>query len=420
MNNKMSPKKIVTIILAFLLPLLSLPFILYQSIRTKQKIYFTFLASIFGLIAYTSAPTGDLYRYYLIYSKFESITFTNALYEIISGLDFVMPFLLLITSKLSISIQWISFFVVFLTFTIIFNRFQKISLSNNIIFSSRIVYALFLLALIFSQNFLIHSLKLRAPLSQALLIAFFSKILIENKTKWIYFVGAIFAHFSSIIILPIILSIKYLSYKTLRRLFLISILFIPFSKIIIINLFHMVEPMVTSYPKFHKPLSIYIDGYWAFDYFSDFSTNALIQYVVSIIPYFIVMFYFILYKNKIRGRKIIYSYFIFLNLIFSFTNIFNRFYIVSIVIGLFVIMIEYGKPKEKQFQRYILLGVFSSTLIYFNINILAQRRPLKIAHTKELFYKNSMSILFQNYSKEWIDDRIDKEGYIIGDSNKAK
>lgn len=408
------------IVATFFLPLYSLPLVFFQIVKRKQKVYFTILAFIFGLIGYTSAPTGDLYRHYLEYFNFSTRPMAEITEYIVSGLDFVVQILILISAELSIGIQWISFLAVFVTYYIIFTYFIKITLKNDKLNSTNVVYLLFLLTLIFSQNFLIHSLKLRAPLGQALLLVFFSKLLIENRTDWKYFIFAVITHFSSLITLPIALAAKYMSYSKLRNLFIFSVFLIPFSKKIVLLFYDLIDPIVMMFPQLHRQVGFYVDGYWAFDYFSDLTTNALVQYYISVVPYFIVMLYFIVSRYKSSHRKVIYSYFILLNSVYSFTNIFNRFFTLAVVLGIFVIMIEYGRRPKIIGQKVVLLSMFIATFIYFGINILAQRRPLKIAFTKEMLYRNSFSIIFHTYSESWIDERVDKEGFIIGDSNKAK
>jgi hypothetical protein len=420
LSRTISSEKLIILVSSFFFPLLSIPFVFFQIINRKQKIYFSILTIIFGLIAYTTAPTGDLYRHYIFYENLSYYSLKDGISIIFSELDFVIPILILVSAKLALGIQWLSFTVVVVMFSIIFKYFHQISNKNDKIHNSKVLYSLFLIAIIFSQNFMVYSLKLRAPLAQAFILLFFSKLLIENRTKWGIFIFAIITHFSSIIILPILLLTRKVSLNSLRIIFLFSILLIPFSKKIIELIYFFLKPILKLYPVLFKQVSPYVEGYWAFNYFADFSTNALIQYYISIVPYFLLLIYFVFFNFLNQSRKIIYSYFIFLNIVFSFANVFNRFYIVAIVIGLFIMMMEYGKSKKVLDQKIFILSLSFFLFTYGFINILAQRRPLKIAYTKNMLYTNSLSILFNTYSKDWILNKIDEDGYIIGDNNKAK
>ena len=419
-TNTISTEKIVTAIISFFLPLLSIPIVFFQIVNRKQKIYFTILTLILGLVAYSSAPTGDLYRHYIFYYNLSFLSFKDAISFIFSGLDFIVPITMFISTKLSLGIQWISFTVVVVMFHIIFKYFQQISISNNKVYNTKTVYFLILFSLVFSQNFLVYSLKLRAPLAQALILLFFSKLLVEHKTKWGILILATLTHFSSIITLPIYFLSRKISLNKLRNAFLYSIIFIPISKIFIEIVYNLSKPLLIHFPDLYRQINPYIEGYWAFDYFEDFSIKVLAQYYISIIPYFIILLYFVIYKYKSKERKIIYSYLIFINLIFSFTNVFTRFYTVAIVIGIYVIMMEYGRLKVIIGQKILILSLSFFIFIYGSINVLAQRRPLKIAYTKEMLYTNVISMLFKNYPMEWVNAKIDDDGYIIGDRNNRK
>ncbi len=62
---------IVMGVLFFLLPFWSIPLIIFQMMKTRRVFYTILVSGFFGLVASLLAPTGDLYRLYMIYFDFQ-------------------------------------------------------------------------------------------------------------------------------------------------------------------------------------------------------------------------------------------------------------------------------------------------------------------------------------------------------------
>ena len=65
--------------LFLILPFLSLPLVLFQFFKTRRKFYSILISVFFALTASLLAPTGDLYRIYIIYFDFQQMNFDGFL-----------------------------------------------------------------------------------------------------------------------------------------------------------------------------------------------------------------------------------------------------------------------------------------------------------------------------------------------------
>ena len=372
-----------------------------------------------GLLASTNAPTGDLYRSYLLYDVFQEWPSSVLIPVIKHSLDFTLLFLIYFFAKLNIGMQLLVFLVVsFVSGSILYAYFQ-VAKTNSKYFESRNLLLLGALVPIFLIDFFAYGLKLRAPLGQLLIFLFFYNIIFKAKTKyWILIVGVL-SHFSSVLVAPIVVMNKKMTSKQAKRFLAISLVVMFFLLDGFILLYDLLQPILTYFPVLNRRISFYIVGKWGGGYLDSFSLNALIRHYWGVSLYFIVMGLYLL-KTREHNRTLL-IYFGFVNLLFCFPNTFNRFYLVPIFLSFFLLIRDFGINYKKNISFVIILvTLLAVTGGGSLINIMAQRRPLSISNVSDVFYKNAFQVLNHRYDKEWVKRKVNKKGLIIGDENETR
>ena len=185
---------IVMGVLFFLLPFWSIPLIIFQLIKTR-RVFYTFLVStLFGLIASLLAPTGDLYRLYMIYFDFQEYNVDSFMSFLSVKPDFLFYAILYVFAKLGLSIRIIIFLMTFSFFQLSFNLLLKHRKKINV---------LILLLFVMQFDFLLQGLFLRFPLAMLLVIYAFLNKLEGKKYSLLLLIIASTIHFGALISIPI-------------------------------------------------------------------------------------------------------------------------------------------------------------------------------------------------------------------------
>ena len=410
-NIKIPVESIIVSVLFILQPFLSFPFLLFQILKRGNKIYYSLLSLLFGFFAYSMVPLGDLYRHYsYVYWIQDTVNSSAFFYDLISGFDYIIKLSLYVCFKLGITPQLISLLIVFVSFQVIFHLYStSLKINTQLGKSWRLI---FLLLLIFTQDFLISATKLRFPLGISFLILTIGYAMFFDKIKYKIFILSFLSHFSTLTFFPILHWYKKFSLSKIRILFIITIFIAPFTKLILQTSFSFIYELYSSPNDFMMKLNSYINGYWAENFFKDYSVNKVIHHYIKVILYFSILLYFLIIRSNNKRRKIIYLTFSFINLILSFPNLFNRFFTVGLVVGIIAIMLEL-MPKVSLIKRILVSVIFLLSSLNFMANLYAHNRWYSLSFLNDATYQSSFHILNNKYERTWIDAHIDQTGAII-------
>ncbi len=397
---KLIPRKyhasdIVTAGLFILLPFWTLPLAVFQFIKTRRTFYALLISFFFGLTASLLAPTGDLYRLYIIYFDFQESNFQYFLNYIDIKPDFLFYLLLYTFAKLGLSIRLIIFAIVFSYFHISF----KLLLKQISVISAGVI-----ILFVMQFDFLLQGLFLRFPMAMLIVIYAFIRNLEGRKYVLLWLIIASMVHFAALITIPLYFLSK-LRLKKLKILFFISLFVMPFGSYIFIFLTtHLLE----YFPEIPLKLKIesYFLGYWALEYFDDRTWKFLLQFYTERILYVLLLLYFMLTKKSNKYRLQVIPFLILINVLFSFPNLFMRYSTLAIFFGLYTLIIEQGKST---ISRFIKLAVIIIIPVVFGIRIVAQQKNIRAGYIPKVLYTNVVSLSFKKYDKQWIEKNIDKE-----------
>ena len=379
----------------FLTPFWSLPLIIFQLIKTRRVFYTILISSFFALTASLLAPTGDLYRLYIIYFDFQEYSFDSFISYLSVKPDFLFYALLYTFAKIGLSIRIIIFLIVFCFFQLSFNLLLK---------QTKKISILIILLFVLQFDFLLQGLFLRFPLAMLCVIYAFIRKLEGKKYAFLLLLLASSIHFAALVAIPLYFLSKAKN-KKLNIFLLISLFIMPFGSYIFIFLTnHFIE----YFPDIPLKLKIesYFLGYWALEYFDDRTWKALVQFYTERALYVVVLLYFIVTKNKNSYRPYVISFLILINVLFSFPNLFGRYSVLAIFFGLFTIIME---QKKSSVSQMIKLSLIILIPIVFSIRIVAQQKNIRVGYIPQVLYSNVVTLSLKKYDKKWIKKNIDKD-----------
>ena len=382
-------------VLFFLLPFWSIPLIIFQLMKTRRVFYTILISGFFGLVASLLAPTGDLYRLYIIYFDFQKYDFDAFMNFLSIKPDFLFYTLLYALAKLGLSIRIVIFLIIFSFFQLSFNLLLKQRKKINV---------LILLLFVMQFDFLLQGLFLRFPLAMLCVIYAFIRKLEGKKYAFLLLLLAASIHFAALIAIPLYFLSKVRN-KKLNIILLISLFLMPFGSYIFIFLTtHFIE----YFPDIPLKLKIesYFLGYWALEYFDDRTWKALFQFYTERALYIVVLLYYIITKNKNSYRPYVISFLILINILFSFPNLFSRYAVLAIFFGLFTIIMEQKKSSVSQLIKMSLIILIP---MVFSIRIVAQQKNIRAGYIPQILYSNIGTLSLKTYDMEWINKHIDKD-----------
>lgn len=386
---------IVMGVLFFLMPFWSIPLVVFQLLKTRRVFYTMLISTFFALTASLLAPTGDLYRLYIIYFDFQEYNFDSFISFLSVKPDFLFYALLYVFAKLGLSIRIIIFLMVFCFFQLSFNLLLK---------QPKKISTLIILLFVMQFDFLLQGLFLRFPLAMLIVIYAFLNKLEGKRYSLLLLIIASTIHFGALISIPIYF-LSRLSRKKLNIVLLISLLIIPFGSYIFIFLTSHLLEWFPNIP-FKEKLNDYFLGYWALEYFEERTWKALVQFYSERTLYLLVLLYFIMTKNKNIYRPYVISFLILINILFSFPNLFSRYAVLAVFFGLFTIIMEQKKSSVSQLVKMSLIIVIP---IVFSIRIVAQQKNIRVGYIPQILYSNVVTLSLKKYDIEWINKHIDEK-----------
>ncbi len=382
-------------ILFIISPFWTIPFVFFQLYKTRRTIYTVLISIFFGLAASLLTPTGDLYRIYINYFNFQEGNIDTLISHLQDKPDFLFYFIVYVFAKLGISVRVLIFILIFSFYQVSFNLLLKQKK-----YISFIVIILFILQF----DFLLHGLFLRFPLSMLIVIYAYLNKIEGRKYVLPLLILASSIHFAALITIPLFYLSK-VNYKKLNFYFLLSLFILPLGSLILV---FFISNLLELFPEMplNKKLHSYILGYWALEYFEERTWKALFQFYFERVMYIIILLYFVLTKDRNKYRNHALLFFILINILFSFPNLFSRFSVLGIFFGLYAIIQEH---KKTNFSYLIKLSLTLIIPLIFTIRVVAQQKSIRAGYMPEILYKNIFSLYNKQYDMYWIQKNIDKD-----------
>ena len=351
-----------------------------------------------GILGYLVAPTGDLYRHTMKYYRFQESNIEEFLKYLKNEVDFLLPVIFFVLSKLKISVQYYQMIAV------IFCYGTSFYILNNILkYKKKKIY----LILYFLIEFFVIANGLRSGVASHLFIlGVYYKINNQLKKTWICFMSAIIMHF---FIFPVVVLflITPKNSKKIKYIFIFSIFGFFLGKNIVNSILNFIPFTCGIRVRIIEP---YL-GYWARDFLEDYSIKYFLYLKIKQIMYFPIFIYLIFKINKLKLNKIN----SFLLLLFSFTNftyyfidIFGRYSYICRILGILIIIVNNMEPR-KILEKFFLLLSF----LTFLANIYAMKIYILNSEMYKLLYEPIPVIFYEvHYEKQWIDKKINNDGSI--------
>ena len=225
-----------------------------------------------------------------------------------------------------------------------------------------------------------------------------------KKDGWIFVLLSVLNHFSFLLFF-FLLCLQRLHFFRFKKWLVVSIC--------ICSLFINGEFLALILP--YLPLNIvqrystYIDGYYATEYFANYSWRYQLHVLFnSLIVYIASFFYIVIYKNdKKEDLSITNGVLCLACLSLPFDTMRMRFLALLLLFIKIVFIWRYDKAKWKQLG---LKCMFWCMLVGNLMSIWSVRRQLAIGDYSMLFYSSSFAVISHTYDENWINVHVYEDG----------
>lgn len=393
----------VNILLFFVYPLGSLPFLIKAMIR-REKYAFILFGIFMGLIGILVPPTGDFYRYTEDAQIIKDLNWQDFLIYASLKFDFLLIFLSYLLTHLDINFDVsrfiynsISYILLGLLYLKIVNTNKYISKKDN-----------WILLLIF-MPFAISTFLFRFFFSEILfLYGSYEIIFFKKKKGWLFVILSIFSHITYIIFFVGLILWKFKILNFNRKFVLILCL-----SAVLINSDIMIKLLNFLPIDMMNHFMVYLDGYWAGDFLQDHSFRyQLMMMLNSAVVYSGIIIYYYIY-NFISKKNIGLANYMLLIVVLTtpFVTINGRFMEVFFI-NFKTLFLKYYNINNKIFQRtkYILLCL---VIVSTFSSVWSFRKQIALGDFEKLLYSSFPSLISQTYTQSWINTHVFDDGGFV-------
>lgn len=395
-----SEKYILVVYSIFILsPLLALPFIIY-GIYHQYKGCQTALAVFMSLLAFLTAPVGDLFRHTLMYFAMETYSYERFVHTI--DFDFIMQFLEYFMAKHNIPFEFLRLAYTFISYSILNYIFNHLISNSDCLYKKSEYFNRYMLTFM-SMNFFVLVLGVRYLFATSVFTLGVYYYLCEGKKTFalLFVCLSIFIHYS--LFYYGLFIFLFIHIKMNKQTFLFSLILGLIISDVLISQFEsiLVEQNLQG--------SSYLgDGKWGKGFKEQLDLKDIIYMYVSYIPCLFTVIYAI--KRIKKGR--IYVYFTTLALLiaitFSLGSVSGRITKIFYLGIPMLVLWEERRDKRKMAQRYY-NAIFYSMVLLYAATLLGMRNPL---HHSDYQYIAAPApiILTHQYDKDWIYQHVNNDG----------
>ncbi len=334
----------------------------------------------------------DLTRHYETYDFIRQTNFAGIMLFLTQNVDFTFYLFIMLLSVLKLPKEFIPFTSVLIgygfKFFIFFDFYRRHANSN---LKRRNYFVVFLLITFMSTPFRNYALHIRNFIAVAfLLLGVYQLYLNDSRKGWILIAIAPTIHFMTMLIIPLILVSRYLSFHRLIRIaFILSFSFFLLPTNFITN---QISRINIDNEGFESKQRVYTEGYYVTEYINDMSFKGRVSKMIGSLPPFFILFYLLLIRKKSPLRNLVYLSAILANFFFSTPMLHGRYSFV--LVSLFFILILYEMNSNETFSRlklvmlYLYLGL--TTLTFFSRAYATRRQEIK--SFPKMIYQSSLTI----------------------------
>lgn len=355
-GNKHS-KFMVNIILLFIYPLFTLPYII-TGIKRREWGAFVCLALFMAMLGYLIVPMEkeDLFRIYEGLEEFQGLTWEGRLLILGTKMDFFLSSLYIFVDQFSISKEWIPFISVligYISYTFIFYDWQK----RNPSLQEKYIYSHLLIITLSIISFRSYALNIRNFVAvSSLIYGVYLLYFRHKKAGWIFVAISPACHAMTALVLPIVFIARFnIPTKWCRWFFLISFI------CIFVDMSGPINDFFSSFTFDNKELN------GRQGHFSDddanigistgagYNTNGLIVLAYGYIINILIYLYLI--KVKVHSsliRNLVYLTMGFSNMLFYVSLLYGRYLMVAEAFFYLMLLMEYRDHITNIYQKKFL------------------------------------------------------------------
>ena len=399
-HSTVSKQTLLTFFLFAVLPLYSVPFIVGGMLK-REKYAFVLWAFFMGMLGILYPPVGDIYRYTQDFLLYKDCSWTFFLELLSLKFDFLLSFLSYGVGRLGLEFEVCKFIYNFIAYYLLGLIYLDILKKKEQQLCCISPY--YLLGFFISFNIITY--LWRFGFSSALFTyGAYRIIYCHKKDGWIFALLSVFNHFSFLLFF-FALCLQRLHFFRLKK-WLVALM-------CICALFINGDLLASMLP--YLPLDIaqrystYIDGYYATEYFADYSWRYQLHvFLNSFIVYTACFFYVMIYKNdKKEDLSITNGILCLACLSLPFDTMRMRFLALLLLFIKIVFLWRYDGAKWKRFG---LRCMFWCMMVGNLMSIWSVRRQLSLGDYSMLFYSSSFAVISHSYDENWISKHVYEDG----------
>lgn len=402
-KSKTQYDSIVSLVLLFVAPLYSVPFIIKGMWKQKRWAFIQW-ALFMGFLGILLVPTGDFYRYTMDYELYKGMSWDDFwLFASVKN-EFMLPLISYILGYFDLNFDLSRFVYNAWGYYLLGSIYLDI-VTNNLNFkkNNNAFYSLG-----FFITFSLYSFCYRYSLSAIFFVyGAYNLVYNEKKSGWIWVLMAIFNHFS-FVVQGLFLLLQRLHFFYFSRKLIVCLVILSFSLDgnYIVNIFQSLPfDFVSHY-------MVYLDGNWAGDFLEDHSWKYRFNlWVSNAISYFCIIVFILQYKSidkKYSSLANAMLVLVFLSVPFVSINV--RF----IAVMMYFIKISFLKifDGSKKMVKYLKI-MFWLTMISNIMGLWSYRRQFIVSDFPMLLYSSSINILSHTYDSNWIEHNVATDGDLL-------
>lgn len=372
--------------------MIAFPFV-WIEIYNKKKYANVFLALFLSMCAFLFVPSGDLYRYWLMYQSYIGADYIS-IFEF--SLDYLLSSLLYILANSGLNHAFARYILVFICALFYFNMIYELLRTIN----SRVKYtSIFFVSFVLFPYFTIISGIRFGVASVFYVLAVYYLIIRNNKLKGVVFlILSVLTHFSFLLlVLALLITIKV---KLSRNQLLLLGSLLLFLSAQVTNYIGVFEEL-----RIFRKIEVYTMGE---DYIDSLSPLLQLVKAMGACLRYPLIFVMLLKMPPSKMRNVVYGIFLILCVCYPFTTIFNRFMSVAVLLS-FLCYIT---------SRYLNVKYFVYVLLFFSIvayssSMASQYRLIAMSNYQSMIYTPYPLLFGQTYESQWINEHFDKKGGVV-------
>lgn len=383
------------LVLCFILsPLLAFGGILIEIYNRRKYAIYLFVLFL-SLCSYIYIPSGDLYRYWLLYTKYEDCSFVEMITDY--HFDFFVYILLWGAAKLDLGHAVVRFVLIFLSsflyFHVIWNLLSKVDKRVHFFF-------LFLLSfLIFPYLGILTGLRFATALVFSFISAYYYYYAKRKKVGVLFLLLAGLTHYAFIIIIPLLFIAQCKIVISRFFMILICSIILLFNVVIISNISFFSDFLIFNKVEAYTSGEDYID-----------TLSPLLRFVMFL-PRFLsipMLFYTLFLAPKSSFRNYLFCIGILVCIFLPFETPFSRYLAVFSVLSFLGYLLDFQR-KKNSYWRLLFFCSFCS----FILQLMPLYKPLFLSNYPSLLYTPYPIALLKTYDAEWINEHVSLTGEIV-------